>query len=35
MGALLVLTGVLFITGSMQDIAYWLFETFPVFQRIG
>ena len=35
MGALLVVTGVLFITGSMQDIAYWLFETFPVFQRIG
>ena len=35
MGALLVLTGVLFITGSMQDIAYWLFETFPVFQRMG
>lgn len=35
MGLLLVVTGVLFITGSMQDIAYWLFETFPVFQRIG
>ena len=35
MGLLLVITGVLFITGSMQDIAYWLFETFPVFQRIG
>ncbi len=35
MGALLVVTGVLFITGSMQDIAYWLFETFPAFQRIG
>lgn len=35
MGLLLVITGVLFITGSMQDIAYWLFETFPVFQRMG
>ncbi|NQV82543.1 MAG: cytochrome c biogenesis protein CcdA [Rhodospirillales bacterium] len=28
-GALLVLTGILFITGSMTEIAYWILETFP------
>ena len=28
-GALLVLTGILFITGSMADIAFWILETFP------
>lgn len=28
-GALLVLTGILFITGSMAEIAYWILETFP------
>ncbi len=28
-GALLVLTGILFITGSMAVISYWLLETFP------
>ncbi len=35
MGALLVGTGVLFLTGSMSDIAYWLLETFPALGRIG
>lgn len=35
MGALLVATGVLFMTGTMQVIAQWLIETFPMFQRIG
>ena len=35
MGGLLVVTGVLFITGSMSDIAYWLLETFPALGRIG
>jgi cytochrome c-type biogenesis protein len=29
MGALLVVTGILFITGGMNDIAFWLLETFP------
>lgn len=29
MGALLVLTGVLFITGSINDFGQWLLETFP------
>lgn len=35
MGALLVLTGVLFMTGQMSAIAYWLLETFPVFSQVG
>ncbi len=35
MGGLLVVTGVLFMTGSMSLIAQWLLESFPVFQAIG
>ncbi|MEQ1940619.1 cytochrome c biogenesis protein CcdA [Mesorhizobium sp. CN5-321] len=35
MGGLLVLTGILFVTGKMSAISYWLLETFPVFQSIG
>ncbi|WP_182421914.1 cytochrome c biogenesis protein CcdA [Aureimonas sp. ME7] len=35
MGGLLVLTGVLFLTGGMQRVAFWLLETFPAFQKIG
>ncbi len=35
MGGLLVVTGVLFITGSMSLIAQWLIDTFPAFQTIG
>lgn len=35
MGALLVLTGILFVTRQMSTISYWLLETFPVFQSIG
>ena len=35
MGALLVLTGILFITGSMNEIGFWLLETFPALGRIG
>ena len=35
MGALLVGTGVLFLTGGMSTLAYWLLETFPVLGRIG
>ncbi len=35
MGALLVATGVLFVTGQMSTISYWLLETFPAFQTIG
>lgn len=35
MGGLLVVTGILFITGQMSVISFWLLETFPVFQTIG
>ncbi len=35
MGGMLVLTGVLFMTGSMADIAFWLLETFPIFSQVG
>jgi len=35
MGGLLVATGLLFVTGSMSDIAFWLLETFPALGRIG
>ncbi len=35
MGGALVITGILFITGSMNVIAYWLLEAFPSFGRIG
>ncbi len=35
MGGLLVLTGILFITGSMSLIAQWMIDTFPAFQTIG
>jgi cytochrome c-type biogenesis protein len=35
MGALLVLTGVLFLTGGMQAVAFWLLETFPALGSIG
>ena len=34
-GLLLILTGILFITGSMADIAIWLLETFPMLQKSG
>lgn len=34
-GGLLVVTGVLFITGSMNDIANWLLETFPTLGQLG
>ncbi len=35
MGALLVITGLLFMTGQMSRIAQWLIDTFPAFQTIG
>ena len=35
MGGLLVVTGVLFMTGQMSAIANWMIETFPVFSEIG
>ena len=35
MGGFLVLTGVLFITGQMSAMSYWLLETFPGLAAIG
>ena len=35
MGVLLVLTGVMFLTGSMQTMSYWLLEHFPWLTTIG
>jgi cytochrome c-type biogenesis protein len=35
MGGILVVTGVLFMTGQMTTIAYWLLETFPAFSNLG
>ena len=35
MGGLLVLTGILFITGTMSYISQWLLDTFPGFATIG
>ncbi len=34
-GALLVLTGVAFLSGGMQTMSYWLIETFPALTRLG
>ena len=34
-GALLVIAGVLFLTGGVQTAAYWLLETFPGLARLG
>ncbi len=35
MGGLLVLTGVLFITGNLSAFSYWLLATFPALGTIG
>lgn len=35
MGVLLVLTGLLFLTGQFTRISYWFYETFPVLQSFG
>ncbi len=35
MGGLLVLTGIMFLTGWMQNISYWLLEQFPGLATIG
>ena len=34
-GGLLVITGILFLTGSMNVIGYWLLEMFPALGRVG
>jgi len=35
MGALLVLTGIAFLTGSINTMSIWMLETFPVLGKIG
>jgi cytochrome c-type biogenesis protein len=35
MGALLVLTGLLFVTGNFTRLSYWFLETFPVLSQFG
>jgi cytochrome c-type biogenesis protein len=35
MGALLVLTGIAFLTGSINQMSVWLLEAFPALGRIG
>jgi cytochrome c-type biogenesis protein len=35
MGALLVLTGIMFLTGTFSELAYWILEAFPALGRIG
>src|ERR1700751_3708429 len=35
MGALLVLTGIAFLTGTINQVSVWLLETFPVLGKIG
>jgi cytochrome c-type biogenesis protein len=35
MGALLVLTGIAFLTGSITTMSFWLLETFPILGKIG
>lgn len=35
MGALLVVAGILFLTGGMERMAFWLLETFPALGLIG
>ncbi len=35
MGGLLVVTGLMFLTGSMQTLSYWLIEQFPWLASIG
>ena len=34
-GALLVVTGVAFLSGGMQSLSFWLIETFPSLARLG
>ena len=35
MGALLVLTGILFLTGTFSEFAFWILEAFPNLGRVG
>ena len=35
MGALLVIAGVMFLTGALQEISYWLLDIFPGLVQLG
>jgi cytochrome c-type biogenesis protein len=35
MGAVLVVTGLMFLTGQFQSMSFWLLETFPALARLG
>ncbi len=35
MGVLLILTGIMFLTGALQDFSYWLIEQFPFLLTLG
>ena len=35
MGVVLVLTGLMFLTGQFQSMSFWLLETFPALQTLG
>ncbi|MCO4316624.1 cytochrome c biogenesis CcdA family protein [Phyllobacterium sp. 21LDTY02-6] len=35
MGGLLVITGILFLTGGLQSFSFWLLETFPILGQLG
>jgi cytochrome c-type biogenesis protein len=34
-GALLVVTGVMFLTGGIQNVSFWLLQTFPGLASLG
>ncbi|HEY8260374.1 MAG TPA: cytochrome c biogenesis protein CcdA, partial [Methylosinus sp.] len=34
-GALLVVTGLAFLTGAMQNMSFWLLQTFPGLAQFG
>ncbi len=35
MGVLLIIAGVVFLTGGMQSFSFWLLENFPALGRLG
>ncbi len=35
MGVVLIATGIMFLTGQMQQISFWMLETFPALSRLG
>jgi cytochrome c-type biogenesis protein len=35
MGVLLIVTGIMFLTGAIQEMSYWLLETFPGLVQLG